>query len=332
MTQGLPELFVERLKRIVPEELFENVLASFSAARPLAFRIQKPGIRPEEIFAETAASGIKAQPVPWYSGAFTISRADLRTLQETRLYKEGAIYVQGLSSMLVPMILDALPGERVLDLAAAPGSKASQLALEMRGDGELVANEKSKGRFFKLKAIMDAQGMPNVRLSMAPGEIWGRKEPESFDKVLLDAPCSSESKFSAADPKSLGYWKPWKIREMAGVQKKLLLSAFSALKPGGRLVYSTCTFAPEENEAVVDWALKKFGESAVIETISKPAAPAFEMPGMNSWEKETFDPALQRAWRILPGGGMDGFFICSIMKRESWVLERKQEKWKKRRS
>jgi 16S rRNA (cytosine1407-C5)-methyltransferase len=135
-----------------------------------------------------------------------------------------------------------------------------------------------------------------------------------FDRVLLDAPCSSEAKFSTLNPKSYAFWSPRKIKESQKLQKRLILSAWESLKPGGRLLYSTCSFAPEENEAVLDSLLKKRSDAEIL-PLELPVENC--MAGLTAWEKKRFDPAVSRARRILPTGEMDGFFLALIHKKET---------------
>lgn len=314
----LPERFLERLKKIIPAEYYEEVLCSFSRERLTAFRMNRPGLKSQEVSAALRAAGLETEPVPGYESGFVLRKGDRRSLQETNLYQEGLLYIQGISSMLVPLVLNPLPGESVLDLAAAPGSKAGQIALMMQGKGKLTVNDSSRKRFFKLKANIEQTGLRNIKLSLVPGEKLGRKSPEVYDRVLLDAPCSSEGRFYTGDPASFRYWKPQKVREMVRKQKRLLMAAFSSLKPGGVLVYSTCTFSPEENEGVVDWGLRKFGSAALPEPVDLPAVNAIE--GLTQWGRYRFEEGLRLARRILPAGGMEAFFICRIRKKFSWNM------------
>ncbi len=201
------------------------------------------------------------------------------------------------------------------DCPAAPGSKTTQMACPMKGVGRIVANDNNRVRFFILKANVEGQGVPNVELSLQYGEAFGRKQPQRFDRVLLDAPCSAEGRFLVCDPKSFRFWKVPKVREMARKQKKLLFSAVGALKPGGILVYSTCTYAPEENEEVLSWALEKFGSALELEPVQLSVRN--QMPGLSGWEGKAFHPSLRRAVRILPNDRMEGFFVARVRKRES---------------
>jgi 16S rRNA (cytosine1407-C5)-methyltransferase len=203
----------------------------------------------------------------------------------------------------------------VLDLCAAPGSKTLQTACIMGDRGRIAAVEKIKGRFFKLKANLNQHNVQSVHTYLTDGARVWRKTPERFDRVLLDAPCSSESRIKAFDPQSYEHWRPGKIKEMARKQKALMHSAINCLKPGGTLVYSTCSFAPEENEAIVDFALRRFGDAIHVVPVELPVNRS--QPGLLNWKNKAFDAQVKNAMRILPDGLMEGFFICRLEKRRS---------------
>ena len=312
--KSLPEDFLERLRKIIPPAKFDAIANSFSEPKPTTFRINP--LKAESSAAtknDLEALGFGLENVPWYSDAFLLRKGRLRELQETEIYKQGGIYIQSLSSMIPPLVLDPRPGELVLDLTAAPGSKTTQMAGMMKSVGKIVAVDNNRIRFYRLKANLELQGAKNVDAMLSYGESIGRKFPNHFDKALLDAPCSSEGRFETNDPKSFGYWRPAKVFEMARKQRKLILSALAALKPGGTLVYSTCTFAPEENEAILDWALKKSEDALEIETISFPLLN--QMRGIQKWDDDIFDSAVRNAVRILPNAQMEGFFVAKVRKR-----------------
>lgn len=310
--QRLPALFLERLRKIIPSQKWDEVANTFTEPKPTTFRVNTLRAFPDVVREKLEHQGFRLEKVGWYPSAFTLRSGRLRELQETEIYKSGWIYVQSLSSMLPPLVLNPQGGERVLDLTAAPGSKTTQMACLMKGEGEIIANDNNQIRFFKLKANVDLQGAWNVRLSMKSGELFGRDDPESFDRILLDAPCSAEGRFLVTEPASYKYWKLAKIKEMARKQKNLLLSAFRALKPGGTLVYSTCTFAPEENEEVLNWFLEKVEEFAPIEEISLPVPN--RITGLQKWEEKSFPPALRSTARLIPTPLMEGFYIAKIRK------------------
>lgn len=309
----LPELFLQRLKKIIPPEKWDEVLGSFSAPKPVTFRVNVLKASPEEVCRKLESAGFRAIPLSWCPGSFALSEGTMRALQSTDCYRSGEIYVQSLSSMVPALVLDPRPGETVLDIAAAPGSKTTQIAALMQGKGRLVANDSNRGRFFKLKAVVELYGARNVEISLKPGERFGRESPETFDRVLVDAQCSSEARFDPENPRSFGFWKLLKVREMSRKQKRLLLSGFLALKPGGVLVYSTCTFAPEENEAVLDWAAGKLAGHFEIEKIDLPVPN--RMPGLWDWGEKKFQPGVRNSVRILPDDRMEGFFVAKIRKR-----------------
>ena len=148
---------------------------------------------------------------------------------------------------------------------------------------------------------------------LSDGRGVGRKVGERFDAVLLDAPCSSEARFRLDDPASYAHWKLRKIKEVARKQKSLLRSAFTALKPGGRLIYCTCAFAPEENEIPLDYLVRR-EPAAKLESVSV-VCPQF-IPGLTRWRAKVLHSDLQRAARVLPDDLWDGLFICKIVKRD----------------
>ncbi len=215
--------------------------------------------------------------------------------------------------MLPPLILAPRPGEKILDLCAAPGSKTLQMAAMMDNEGWISAVEAVKDRFFRMKANIEKNGATIVHTYHRDGiKVW-RYVPEEFDRVLLDAPCSSEGQFALAEANSYRYWSERKIAEMNRKQKKLLFSAFQCLKPGGTLVYSTCTMAPEENEGVIDWFVKKF--AGKVDILDLPLSHDALRPGLISFRGKAYDEAVRRASRILPDRLMEGFFICLLRKR-----------------
>jgi 16S rRNA (cytosine1407-C5)-methyltransferase len=311
----LPEEFVERLHRIMSAEQYENVLKSFGAVPVTSFRVNTLLSEIEHVLASLREEGIDPQPAGWYDEAFWVPQNRRDDLLTSSAAESRHIYIQNLSSMLPPLVLAPEPGERVLDLTAAPGSKTLQLASLMNGEGELAAVEIVRGRFFKMKALLDEYGASSVRTFLQNGERVWRYRPEYFDRVMLDAPCSTEGRFKTSDPETYAYWSPRKTKEMARKQRRLLFSAVHALQPGGVLVYSTCTFAPEENEAMIDWALTKFGDALEIDDIHIDIPRA--APALSEWNGSRFAAGLSRAVRILPDEHFEGFFVCRLRKTES---------------
>jgi 16S rRNA (cytosine1407-C5)-methyltransferase len=172
---------------------------------------------------------------------------------------------------------------------------------------------------------VEAQGATLVRPVLGSGTAYWHREPEAFDRVLLDAPCSTEGRFRADDPETTRYWSERKVKEMRAKQERLLFAAVQALRPGGTLVYSTCTFAPEEDEAVLDRALRTFGDAVeVVEAGLPDAGPVAgaALPGLAEWNGRAFRPGVTRARRVLPDGTLEGFFLARLTKHASTVRER----------
>jgi 16S rRNA C967 or C1407 C5-methylase (RsmB/RsmF family) len=309
----LPAAFLERLERILPEPWLGRALASFAEPRPVSLRANRLRVRPEELCAELEGQGFELEPVAWCEDAFELRSGGLRELGETAASRRGALLVQGLSSLLAPLALAVEPGDRVLDLCAAPGGKASQIACALKGRGALVANDRSRARFFRMRALLEAQGASGVELCCRPGERLARERAGSFDRVLVDAPCSGEGRFRLGRPESFADWKPSKVRRLAGEQRRLLRAGLEALRPGGVLVYATCTFAPEENEGVVARVLERLGPE--VELVELPAVVRGlpnALPGLPEWGGRQFPAELARTRRIAPDGRLEGFFLARL--------------------
>ncbi len=313
---ALPELFLTRLQKIVPPHKYHSCLESFSSPHPLIVRVNTLKISREELLEFLRNNKIQFTEILDVKDALELHNISSRELQETRVFKKGYVYCQGLSSLLPAIVLDPKPGERVLDMCAAPGSKTTQMAALMQNKGSIVALEAVRARYYKLKSVVDAQGAEIVFLRLMdarrfrPPRALPQPELEFFDKILVDAPCSSEGRFKTSDPKTYAFWSLRKIKEMVRKQRGILLSASRWLKGEGVLVYSTCSFAPEENEGVVDWLLRKTQgqlETVPIELPRIETAPAFL-----KWQRKDFHPQLEHARRILPNQKMEGFFMVKL--------------------
>jgi 16S rRNA (cytosine1407-C5)-methyltransferase len=317
----LPDLFVERLQKVVPAVRREACLSSFAQPRPTAFRVNVLKATVDEVKCELTSQGIPAVAVKWLEGAFTVTADQRRKLTESAATAEGRIYIQSLSSMVAPVVLGPRPDEKVLDLAAAPGGKTSQMAAMMQNRGHIAAVDVVRGRMFKLRATLQRCGVSNVKTYLTDGRTVGSKTPERFDRVLLDAPCSSEARFDRREPRTWKHWSMRKIKECARKQRGLLRSAINSLKPGGTLLYCTCSFAPEENETIVHGVLEQMGEAIGIEAIDLPLENI--QSGITHWEGKGLHPDVARSVRILPDGQMDGFYLCKLVKRQSTAAARR---------
>ncbi len=313
----LPLPFLERLQAILPAGSYESVLQSFSSPPSVSVRINTLKIQRPDVVQALQHEGSAFTPVPWSDSALILGGDEAGGWQNSDLTKSGRIYRQGLSSMLPALALSPQPGERILDMCAAPGSKTTQIAALMQNHGEIVAIEAIRPRFYKLKSVVEQMGAQCVSFKVMDARKFRSNEP--FDKILLDVPCSSEGRFRTNDPKSFAYWSLRKIKEMVRKQRGLILNASRLLKPGGVLVYSTCTFAPEENEGVIDWALKK--TKGAIETAPVHCEGIKTYPALTEWQGKAFNPGVGNCFRVLPDGVMEGFFIAKLIfrGRELWL-------------
>lgn len=309
---SLPAEFLARLESILPPAALPAALASFSAEKPVTFRVNRLLAEVNSTREELTAEGFSLQPIPWLDEAFAIASEQKRALTETAAWQEGRIYIQGLSSMLAPPALGPERGETVLDLAAAPGGKTIQIAAMMHNEGTLSAVEPVRGRFFRLQANTKRCGASMIKFYQTDGRTVGRKTPSRFDRVLLDAPCSSESRFTTLDPDSWQYWSLRKIKESARKQVGLLRSALDAVRPGGLVLYCTCAFAPEENELIVDQVLRRRDD---VELLPLELPIANVQAGLTQWQGRTLHPALEQAVRVLPNAEFDGFFLAKLRRK-----------------
>ena len=312
---SLPEAFKERLEKIVPQEQFESILQTFDTPKQVTFRVNTLKSTPQELERELIKANIPFERVGWQTtfleGVYRISPKDKLALTKTDAFYAGRLYIQNLSSMIAPILLAPQPEETVLDLAAAPGGKTLMLAGMMENTGWLSAVELSRERFFRMCDNLKSQGVTNAHTYMTDGRSVGKKCPEMFDRILLDAPCSSEARFKTHEPKSMSFWSIHKVKETSKLQRRLLLSAFDALKPGGKLLYSTCSFSPEENESPLQHLLERHGDR--LKTLPLTLFDNIQKP-LKRWGKEVYDERIQNAVRILPTDTIDGFFICLLEK------------------
>jgi len=310
---ALPDEFLDRLRRIVGDEHFDSVVASFSDAKRTSFRVNTILAEPATVAEQLRGEGLSLDATPWCDHAFVVAPGQRDALTHSSLATDGSIYVQGLSSIFASLVLAPRPDQWNLDLAAAPGGKASHVAALMQNEGKLSVVEPIKKRMYRLADNMKRLGVSISKTYLMDGRKAGRKVPERFDCVLLDAPCSGESRIHASDPKSFEFWSPRKIKEQSRKQKGLIESAFQCLKPGGTMLYSTCSFAPEENEAIVAHLLEATDGEAQLQPIEMP----FEncQPGLNSFEETQFPTELAQTCRILPNESFDGFYLAKICKR-----------------
>ncbi|MBX6396445.1 MAG: RsmB/NOP family class I SAM-dependent RNA methyltransferase, partial [Alicyclobacillaceae bacterium] len=266
----LPEEFIRRMRDLLGHESE----AFFEALRGPRAR----GLRLNTLRTEPGPAAEKApfslRPLPWVPEGFLYHDPDRPGLHPW--YDAGVYYIQEPSAIAAAVLLDPQPGELVLDLAAAPGGKASHLAARLANRGLLVANEPNPKRCRVLVQNLERLGVANALVTQEnPKSLlrWAH----TFDRVLVDAPCTGESMFRK-DPGSVAAWSERRIRRHAELQQQILSVAADLVRPGGRLLYATCTFSPEENEQVIAWFLNHRPDYRLL-----PARLPGAAPGRPEW-------------------------------------------------
>lgn len=314
-------LFIAKLKEIYPENYLQ-IIDALSLSGYTTFRINCVKAAPESTLHQLKQQGFNIGAADLPNSYFirdlgyTSPNPEIaKRLSNTPQYLNGEIYIQNLSSMLPVFALNAQPDDLLLDLCAAPGSKATQVYDLLAGKVSILAVENNINRFYALKRILYIQGAASVKTLYSDAVGLERKHPElqaSFDRILVDVPCSNEGTIRLDVESSLKYWNPGVAKRLAKLQKALLLTGIRLLKPGGTLVYSTCTFSVEENELVINWLLNKTQE-IMLEKISNLSLTN-SYPGITSWRGKNLDPSLIKTLRILPTKQFSGFYLAKIRK------------------
>lgn len=268
----LPIDFINELNNDFTERNVDKILTGMSEERYTTFRVNYLKSNEVEVEDELVKNGLEFEKVritetesktdsetdfDFNFNAYVIYNKNEKDLSKLKIYEDGKIYIQSISSMIPPIILRPEPGERVLDMAAAPGSKTTQMAAMMNNEGYILANEIDKFRCEKLKYNVEKQGASIVHIINKDGTQLNNSA-KSFDKILVDAPCSGEGRFIVSNKKTYEHWSLKMQKELVEIQKKLLSNAINLCKINGTILYSTCALSLAENEKVIDWAINNF--------------------------------------------------------------------------
>ena len=270
-------------------EMSKEICAAFQRDRPVTFRLNRLKADEKRVLREFA--GLTLGRVPFYEDAFILEGASERDVQKTALYEEGGIYLQSLSSMLPPLFVEPKAGESILDMTAAPGGKTTQLSALSRGGALITACERDQFRFERLKYNVEKQGAP--RVTLLKEDARNLSPFFRFDKILLDAPCSGSGTLSPSDRVR---WSEKLLAKCILLQRALLKKAFELLKPGGTLVYSTCSILREENEEAIS-SLK----GARLVSLDPP-------------EGVPLLPSAEGTLCVKTDGLFEGFFVAKLQK------------------
>lgn len=307
--QKIPEVFLNRMREMLGEE-FEEFLESYGEERVYGLRVNEGKISCRE-FEEIVPFEI--EKIPWISNGYFYKEESRPS--RCPFYQAGLYYLQEPSAMTPAECLPVKPGEYILDLCAAPGGKATALGAKLKGQGILVANDISASRARALLRNIELFGIPNVCVLSEPPEKLRKVFSGYFHKILLDAPCSGEGMFRKEEALAKD-WSPEKSENLSQIQKELILTAWDMLRPGGMLLYSTCTFAPCEDEEVISCLLSQHPEAEVV------PLPDYEgfSPGVPAWGKG--EEALSRCVRIFPHKMKgEGHFMALLRKPGDSLIE-----------
>ena len=302
-----PIHLLERYRDLIAD--WPAFAAAMAAPMPACVWANPSRIDPAGLAALLGEDGLDPRPLPWRPGAFRLAKEPVAGRRWW--YCAGLAHAQEGASQVPVDLLDPQPGHRVLDLCAAPGGKTAQIAFALHNRGTLIANDQSHSRVRALQGNLERLGVVNVTTTAVDGANYPAGAGQ-FDRILVDAPCSGEGTLRrpSGPPAALG---PEHSNKQAGRQRALLRKGVQRLRPGGRLVYSTCTFAPEENELVVATILEEFAGRLRLVPAALPGL--ISAPGLTHWDGRALAPELAGCLRIWPHHNDTGGFFAALLEK-----------------
>ena len=300
MAQEIAPFLKEQMLAQYGEDVTARIVEGYAQRRLTTLRVNRLKAEPNAVRGALAAAGIATQDVPWSGDALVLPEADERAVTALPLYARGEIYMQNLSSMLPPLLLGAQPGENVLDMAAAPGGKTTQIAA-LTGNGAMItACERNAARCERLRFNLERQGAQRVTVM----NIDARQLDDlfAFDRILLDAPCSGSGTVQLCESSRARFDRETLAR-VGKTQEALLRKALRLLRPGHEMVYSTCSILAQENEALLRRVLPGAqGEIVPIDPAAFPGVPLLPT-------------VLTGTLCVMPDARYEGFFAARIRKK-----------------
>ena len=290
---------------MINKERYKEICSDFQQVQEVkrAIRVNTLKITDEKLVKRLTKKKVKLEKVPFLEHGY-YSSADF-SLSSMPEYLQGLFYMQDAASQIPVQMLELKPEEKVLDMCACPGSKTTQMAMAMKNEGVIVALDTNLQRLKVLQNNLERMGVSNV-VTYKKDARFADDLGMKFDKVLLDAPCSGNY---TQGSEWLEKRKPVDFKEKAKVQRQLFSAALKVLKPGGILIYSTCSLEPEEDEETINWALNRY------ENIKLMELPSIGSSGITSYNGQQMNPELSRCIRMWPHKTeTDGFFLCCIKK------------------
>lgn len=300
MENKVPKFLIDLLKKQYGEELTKEIIRGYSVKRKVTFRVNTLKSDVNKIKLELERNNIEYKKVSWYEDAFIVQNVDEEVLRNMDIYKNGEIYMQSLSSMLPPIILNPAQGKDILDMAAAPGGKTTQIAALTCNKAHITACEINKIRADRLKYNLEKQGAKNVFLMQKDARYID--DFFSFDQILLDSPCSGSGTLDLNDKNLDKNFTEKLVDNCTRFQYSLLKKAIKVLKPGSDMVYSTCSILQKENEDILNKILKEEKNIKIVPIEFKD-------------EKIKLLPVkIPGTLCVMPDELYEGFFIAKLVK------------------
>lgn len=299
MDQRLPEFLVNMIIEQYGQEIADKIINGYKCTRKVSLRVNTIKSNIDKVKEELSKKSIEFQDVTWNKDALILNNANEKLIQELDIYKNGEIYMQSLSSMLPPIILKPEPNIDILDMAAAPGGKTTQIAALSKNEAHITACEINAIRLERLKYNIDKQGATCVYVMKKDARTID--DFFSFDKILLDAPCSGSGTLDIKDINLKKKFTSKLIEKSVSSQIALLKKAIKILKKGGELVYSTCSILAQENEDILEKVLKGTNAQIVPITLEDKGIPILPVK-------------IKGTVCVCPNELYEGFFIAKIMK------------------
>ena len=298
--EKLPDFLLTKLNKDYSQEEVIRILEGYKTKRILSFRVNTIKTTAEEIEQELIKNEIEFEKVKWSKDAFIVLNKKENEIQEMDIYKNGKIYLQSLSSMLPPIVLNPMPKNDILDMAAAPGGKTTQMAALSNNEANITACEINKIRVERLKYNLDKQGASSVFVMLEDAR--NIDNFFSFDQILLDSPCSGSGTININENNLNEYFTTELVERSKKLQIALIKKAIKILKSGKEMVYSTCSILKEENEDIIRKVLNEGIEIVPIEFDGKET-----LPQLSTTIKGTLC--------ICPTKYYEGFFIAKLRKK-----------------
>ena len=300
MKMDIPQFLKYKLLEQYGEELTNKIISGYSKKRKLTFRVNSLKTNKESVIKFLEENNITYKEVDWYEDAIFVEDSVESIIRESSFYENGEIYLQSLSSMIPPLIVEPKENENILDMTAAPGGKTTEMYALSKGKANITACEKNKIRAERLKYNIEKQGATRIGLLMQDAR---RLDPFFlFDKILLDAPCSGSGTLELNDEKALQDFSEELVNRSVKVQKELIDKALKHIKVGKEIVYSTCSILKEENESY----LKDLINRGIIEIIPIDLNKFLEIP--------LLPVDIEGTLCVCPTELYEGFYVAKIKK------------------